>query len=305
MDWNNYVIKIKQMRLQDFSFVLNHSEIISTAMIWLASRSEYGIVTLNLISGAIMCIGLYLFARSTENPWMTLVVTIPYYVIVVMSATRQVMAIYIIFALYAYWDRVSLFTKLVTISIASLFHTSAFVCVIFAFPDFLKLSILNRIIVGGVTAVGLYYFLIKRKSSIEQLEYYNQTYIEYSDALHSPGAIVHVLMIVIPSLVYIVFRKAWNFKYADNDLIFYNCIVSLLIFPGVFIYSTAFDRISLYFSAGAIVALSSMPRVLTNNPRSRSLLEMAIVLLHLLIFYIWLEYANSSPSWLPYRNILF
>ena len=305
MDWNNYVFLVNNMRLHNFSSVFDYSEIASNAAIWLASRSKYGIVTLNLISGAIMCIGLYLFARATENPWMTLVVTIPYYVIVIMSATRQAMAIYIIFALYAYWDRTSLITKFVTILIASLFHTSAFICVVLIIPNVLALSTLKRLVTGGAMAVGSFYFMFKRESSIEQLDYYDQTYIEYANVVNSPGAITHVLMIFLPSLAYIIYRKKWISKYSDNNLIFRLCIVSIMLFPGVFFYSTAFDRLSLYFSAGALVVLSSMPRVLTNHPKSRTLFEMAMASFQLLILYVWLEYGNSASAWLPYRNILF
>jgi len=303
-DWNNYLYKVKVARTQDFSGVLEESEILSNAAIWLASRTELGIVTLNLIAGFVMCAGLFLFARATENPWMTMVVTIPYYVIVVMSATRQAMAIFIIFALYAYWKRISLVTKMGVIFVASLCHTSAFVCMIFVLPDVWRLPMLQRIVMLSAFAVISAYYVFWRPSNVEQFEYYNQTYIEYADVLNSPGALAHVLMIVIPSALYILFFRMWRAARSDDRLVLYNCIVSIAIFPGVFFYSTAFDRLSLYFSAGALVALSSMPRVMTGNLISRKLSEAAMVMLHLAILYVWLRYANSAIAWVPYRNLV-
>jgi hypothetical protein len=304
MDWNNYVYKINNMRLHDFSIVFSYSEIASNAVIWLASRTALGIVTLNLVAGFIMCVGLLIFVRATENPWLTLVVTIPYYVIVVMSASRQSMAIFIIFALYALWNRVSLAAKVATIFVAALFHTSAFVCAIFLLPEMRKLSTLGRISFVVAFSVAAFYFLFMRPANVEQFEYYNQVYIEYSDFLKSPGALSHVMMIVIPSMVYVLFYRKWREAGAAHPLVLQNCLVSLAVFPGVFIYPTAFDRLSLYFAAGALVAMSSMPRVMTRNMISRKLFEAGIVLLHVAILYIWLTYANSALAWVPYRNVL-
>jgi hypothetical protein len=78
-----------------------------------------------------------------------------------------------------------------------------------------------------------------------------------------------------------------------------SCL-SLLSILGITISSTGIDRLALYLSPIQMLIYSTLPSVFKNQNYA-----IVIVIIHIVILYIWLSYANSAYAFLPYKNIIF
>jgi hypothetical protein len=88
--------------------------------------------------------------------------------------------------------------------------------------------------------------------------------------------------------------------YGKNQLMFVLSVLSLFSIPGVFVSSTGIDRLALYLSPIQMLVYSSISIVFKNK-----LYTAVIVMMHLVILYVWLTYANTAFAFIPYKNILF
>jgi hypothetical protein len=79
--------------------------------------------------------------------------------------------------------------------------------------------------------------------------------------------------------------------------------MSLLSVFGVFVSSTGIDRLSLYLSPIQMLIYSSLPYVF--GRKNQALGMMFVIVYHGIVLYWWLNYANTSEAFIPYKSILF
>jgi hypothetical protein len=71
-------------------------------------------------------------------------------------------------------------------------------------------------------------------------------------------------------------------------------MVLLAVLPS----STAVDRISLYLLPIQLAVIARLPAL---NRRNSSLTVMAVLVYVIAVQFVWLNYAQFSDSWVPYR----
>jgi hypothetical protein len=121
-------------------------------------------------------------------------------------------------------------------------------------------------------------------------------------ALNSPGAILHVLLILAPAVAYAVFRgRLIPFVYSRRlaDLGAAAAVVDLAIY---FVSSTGASRLSLYLYFIPMMVYPAFANAFGRS--SRSGLTILMVLLHFGILAAWLLFANNSSAHLPYQTVL-
>ena len=292
-DWRAYTRMYEVMSTMTFTDVLSYTEPGYAALNWLMAKAGIGLVGVNVVVGMIFIFGVIKFAKITPNPWLALVSVTPYLIIVIgMSATRQSAAIGLVFLVLANLNQSNI--KKIGLSLLAIsFHYSAVIVLFFVLQSmkmttWLRWSIL---IVGGLVSFAIL------KDTSKALEY-NQTYAVAN--IVSPGAIQHAMLNGIPAIIYLLFIKKWNRVYGQVELMKILAIASLLSVAMVFVSSTAVDRLALYLSPIQMLVYATLPVVFRN-----SIYSVAIIVMHFMILYIWMAYANTAIVFFPYRNLIF
>lgn len=260
---------------------------------WMVGRLGGSIYMVNLVCAAALMAGTVVFCRQQPNPWLALLVAVPYMLVVVgMGYTRQAGALgFALLGLSALGrGRVRAFVAFVIIG--ALFHKSA----VLLLPVAALASSRNRlltIVLVLATTLLTYYLLLA--DSAERL------WINYVEAgLQSEGGLVRVLMNAVPAVLLLLFRKRLVSAETERRLWCWMAVFALVCVPLVGLASTAVDRIALYLIPLQLFVFSRLPR-LASTTRTRTPLVLAIVTYYAAVQFVWLNFATHAQYWTPYQ----
>lgn len=263
---------------------------------WTAHRLDVGLWAVNVVCGFIFAWGLHKFARRQPNPWLAMLVAVPYLIIVVaMGYSRQAVAIGFMLAGLAELDRRSLPRFIFYIALATTFHKTA----VIVLPLVALAAVRNRIIVVGLTVtigVILYYLFLE---ATLQLLYTNYVESEYS----SEGAAIRVVLNVVPAILFLIFNRKFNLA-EDRRKLWRNfslAALGTLVLLFVLRSSTVIDRLALYLIPLQIFVLARLPEAFPNKGRANGQLVLAVLLYSAALQFTWLNFADHADSWLPFR----
>ena len=247
----------------------------------------------NLVCALIFCWGLLRLVRAQPDPWLAMVVAIPYLVTVVsMGYTRQAVAIGILMAgLAAIHRGASTLRFAAYVAVAALFHKTA----VFALPLVIFASDRNFALnmIMGVAICILFYNLFLESA----VGSFVRNYIDYGYS--SQGAAVRIALNFVPAVLYLLRRRSFGFDDREARIYRYFAYAALL-FPVILALSpssTAVDRLALYILPLQIVILSRVPIAY----RLRGAGSFLVIIYSALILFTWLTFAKHSSYWVPYQ----
>lgn len=291
-DWETYGFIFARTGYMDFLPALDLGDPAFQALNWIVQRLGGEIYWVNLVCAFLFTWGLFRLARTQPNPWLAVLVAVPYMVLVVSMYTRQGAALGILMAGLASLVRGGSLTRFVIyVAIAATFHRTAIAIlplVVFAKPT-------NRFlnVIGGVAACyALYDFFLA-----DSMEGFVENYIEREYS--SQGAAIRIVMEVLAAAIFLARRKDFGFPKFEDRIWYYFSLASFgaLVFLLVSPSSTAVDRLSLYFMPLQLVILSRLPYVYT----TRSLGVMLVAAYCFAVQFVWLNFAVHAEYWLPYQ----
>jgi hypothetical protein len=295
-DWQPYLYIFEEMSQLEFASMIAHDDPGYNVLNWVAHQLGLTIWAVNLVCAGIFAWGLVKFANHQPNPWLAVVVAVPYLIIVVgMGYTRQAVAIGLIMAAIVAWDRGSLVKFGLCILIATTFHKTA----LFALPLIALSATRNRFLTG---IVGLVFgFILYRYFLSESVDRLMQVYVEAEYS--SQGAAIRVAMNFVPAAIFLGFQK--RFRLSENQrrmwryfsLTAMATVVLLMILPS----STAVDRIALYLIPLQLFVFSRLPEAFTQGGRPNQQMMAFVLAYSALIQFVWLNYANHAEYWVPYK----
>jgi hypothetical protein len=291
-DWLSYTFMFAHAGHVDFWHAISIGDPGYQAINWIASQVG-GIWIVNTICAAIFVWGLCRFCDTQPNPWLAVLVAIPYMVIAVaMGYTRQGVALGILMAgLAAFLRGASTLRFAAYVFAAGLFHSTAVV----AFPLVALASERNRFVnLILALAVGfLLYNLFLGDAMDEFVKHYVKT--GYS----SQGAAIRVAINVVATVVFWISRRRVDFGKRDYNVWRNFSLASLLFLVLLFVFpsSTAVDRMSIYVMPLQVAAFARVPLMF----KGRFAAKAAIIGYVVLIQFVWLNYAQFSRHWIPYR----
>lgn len=295
-DWYNYEEIFSNYRLLSLDQVFSYGEPGFAVLNWLCHRLDLNIWFVNLVCAAIFGWGLARFAKAQPNPWLALVVAIPYLVIVVgMGYTRQAVAIGFVMAGLSRVGRAPLWHFALYVALASLFHKSA----VIVLPVVALSSSRNRLMTAGLllSIAGLiYYYLVA--GSVDRLM---SNYIEAE--YNSQGAAIRVIMNVPPALIFLIWRRRFGLPPAEESLwrnFAYSSFVALMLLFALS-SSTAVDRMALYLIPLQLFVFARVPYVFAHQGTRNAQLVAAVILYYAAIQFVWLNFAEHSRFWVPYH----
>lgn len=295
-DWFNYVTIFHDIRHEPFWDALTMPDPGYSVLNWIVSRIGVEVWLVNLACAGMFAWGLGKFARQQPNPWLALVVAVPYLIIVVaMGYTRQAAAIGLILLGLSSPKGRKITRFWIYILAAATFHKTA----IIVLPLVALSQTRNRFIMAGIGALmaGMLYYLFL-SSSIDRLL---ENYVEQE--YESEGAAIRVAMNILPAALFIVFRKRFAMDDDEGKLwrnfAWASFAALLLLFT--LASSTVVDRLALYLIPLQLVVFSRLPLAFGSKGQANGQLTLAVILYSALVQFVWLTSAANAEYWLPYR----
>ena len=295
-DWETYIEMLEGYKDGSEADKYKHQDPAYILLNILATWSGLGVYLLNLISAAFFSWGLVVFCLAQPRPWLALAVSVPYLITVVaMGYTRQGVAIGIAMLAIVSLSQRSTLRFIFWIALAALFHKSAIILVPVAVLANTKRRAFTFLLVA-LTGVVLYVLLLQ-----EAIGFLIYGYIE--SEYQSSGAAIRIAMNALPAAIFLLFRKRFQLEpvqqtfwtwMAWSALLF---IVLLKVSPS----STAVDRVALYWIPVQLFVLSRLPNVLGPKNGKNAIWVLAVVAYSATVHFVWLVYADTSSSWLPYQ----
>ena len=297
-DWNNYYARFQNHIGTSLDiFISDGSDIGYSYLSWLMADWGWGIYGVNLVIAILFVIGFITFCRQEAKPWLAFSVAVPYLIIVVvMGYARQGVAIGLFFWAISYIERGKFKQYIVLILIAALFHKTAVLMIPLGIFLYGKGRIL-RVIAVGLAAFGAWDLLL---ASHQDALWKN--YIEIQ--MQSEGAQIRTFMNLVPSLLFLLYRKRWKSLFPNYWFWFWIAIGSILSFAFVGVASTAVDRIALYFIPIQVVVFSRL-HLLMGKRISSSSVTAIVIIGYAAVLFVWLNYATHARYWIPYNNVIF
>jgi hypothetical protein len=250
---------------------------------------------LNLICACVFSFGLARFCTELPNPWLAVLVAVPYLVIVIaMSALRQATAIGFIFLALRGMGAKPLWKSIFWVLVASLFHASAFIVAVLIALSYTR----NRLQAAALliaAAIPAYYVLFGT------FDLYLKRYGAHR--IDSGGVAFRVAMNAIPAIILLV-GGSKAFAPRGEEAFWRNLsLLSLALIPAMLYVksTTAIDRLSLYAVPLQILVLSAIPRQFSTSPATRIYPAMAIVAYCALTLLVYFALGTHARYYLPYE----
>jgi len=293
-DWLNYLNSYEKLIKIPPSEWLNISRFDPGYLLLnlISSFFNAGIVGVNLMCGFITMTCLVFFASKQPIPWVTIVASIPFFIIgISMGTVRQGLALSFILVALTYIDK-NIIKFLFWIIVASLFHKSGIIM--------LGLLIFKS---KNIYFISLVFFLlvclIWIAAQLAAVEILLLAYVLEPD-YQSDGALIRIMVSTLPFLGSVLFYKEMVKSYSDYWVYFWIGIGTLFLLVLVSSFSTLVDRVA-YYSIPLQLAL--WPRIISvqKNILLRGYFTVSFILGYLLMLFVWLVYANHSWAWIPYQ----
>lgn len=297
-DWFNYLNHYDRYYWYRLIDVLTASDPGYVFINWLAIQFGWGIYGVNLMCGALFMTGLLVFCGQQERSWLALTVAIPYILAVIaMGYTRQSVALGFLFWALSYLEKGGFKRYLLMVAVAALFHKTALLMIpVGLFVNRKGWAI--RLVAVAICGYVLWDLLLAEKQAGLW-----QNYVVAQ--MESSGARIRVFMNLVPSLLFLAYRKRWKELYGNNYWFWLSIaagsVASIFL---VSFASTAVDRVALYFTPIQVTVFSRLPTLMDRQITPR-FVTVGVVLTYGVVLFVWLNFATHAQYWLPYRNWLF
>lgn len=297
-DWFTYEDMYSDIALQPLTEALRYTEPAYAFLNWVSAKVDGEIYVANLACAIVFLLGLSSLARKQLNPWLAMMVSIPYLVIVVgMGYTRQAAAIGAICWAISTARHDRIWKIVAKVAFGALFHKTA----ILFLPVLVAPAAKRNLLIGIIGAIVFSVLaIIALGSSSDRLvaSYVNSNY-------QSSGATIRIAMNVLAAAIFLNYRKYFNISVSERMIWTITALLSVISILGLVFSSSSVgvDRLSLFLIPLQVFVYGNIPS-LSLTKRSRIATTLTIVSYSIAVQYVYLVHGSFSYTWLPYRNIL-
>ena len=271
---------------------------------WVCAQINFGIYGVNLFCSTIFVFGLIFFCKTLPYPWISLAIAMPFIGIVfAMGATRQAAALGFVYIAIKYLMQDSRTKYFIFICAAMTFHKSAILMMPFGMIGGINNKLSHQFIFALLFLIAIWLFWDKFVGYY--LYYMKSPKIMYGEKMYSYGGRVRIWMNVIPVLLYFLLSKNKAlFKEQGGSFWKYLSLATIISIPLVEFYSTATDRINLYFS---VIQITIWPIIISiqRNKLNKAFVAFSIFVLYSAVLFVWMNFARHRAAYIPYQNIMF
>lgn len=291
-DWQTYEFIFRYASQVSFRRALDIGDPGYQALNWTVGQLGGEVWLVNLVCAILFTWGLFRLARLQPNPWLAVLIAIPYMVIVVSNYTRQAAALGLVMVGLSSLIRGGSLVRFAVYAIlAASFHRTAVAILPLAIFSRPRNRFFN--ILGGI-ALGFAMYDVFLKDTMDAfVDNYIKT--RYS----SQGASIRIAMEVLAASLFLWRRKDFGFPSGEDKLWFYfslatfGALAALILTPS----STAVDRLSIYLMPLQLVILSRVPFVYTERRTG----VMLVIAYSFAVQFVWLNFAQHARYWVPYH----
>ncbi len=292
-DWGAYLRMLDLQGSRSLGNIFSGEDAGYYLLCWLVERAGGSIFWVNTVCGMIVMTGVVRFCRSLPLPWLALLVSVPYLIIVVgMGYTRQSAALGFIMLGLASLSNQSMRWFVFWTVLGATFHKSA----VLMLPVAALASTANRfwsfLWVSVISLAAAYLFVLDSASRLWT------SYVEAD--YQSEGGMIRVLMNAVPATLFLLLSRRMQLSEAEQKLWLWMSVLSLACIPLVVLSSTATDRVALYLIPIQLFVFAHLPSI-TKEPRWRAAIALAVVCYYAVVQFVWLVFATHSKYWVPYR----
>ena len=314
-DWENYLEWTRRIGGETIGKALDGKDPGYALINWLSSRIGWGIYGVNVFCAGVLIGALTFFCSRQPLPGLSLVVAIPYLVIVVgMGYTRQSVALAFFLVALVFLQEKRIWLYLGLLIIGAMFHTSVILLLVLVFlwldknsireiaeRIFTKRQLFVPAMMATTVIVGIIGILVTK--NYQMFESQISSYI-FGDDWESKGGLTRALMNAGPALFLLVRKRVWGEVFGNFRIWYSLALMAILSIPMTMVASTLTDRVGLYLLPLQIYFFSRFP-LLFRDGAVRSGAILMVCILYGLVLWVWLEYANHAYYWVPYDNLLF
>lgn len=225
------------------------------ALVWLVKSLGLNFVWVNMFAAMAYTAGFFTLYRRHPEPLFLLATAFPVMMIQLgMSGTRQCIAVAILMFAYEKFRQESKIGTAIFILIAMQFHSSAIIFLPLALLAGKQVSIPR--ILGALAIIGPVAGLLLAS----RFEVYSDRYIEDRyGALESNGALIRYILIAIPAVLFLRFRKQLEIQFPrDFNLMKVISLATFAILPIALINTTILHRLIYYLMPVSIITFVSV-----------------------------------------------
>jgi hypothetical protein len=298
-DWLQYEAMYDEIRVGNLGDALRATDPAFGLLMWISARLDLGVYPVNGLCAGLIGYGVLRTAVSTREPWLAMIVALPYLLIVVgMGYLRQASAIGLILIAADSLGKGNRGRTIFYLALAAGFHSTASVVYPlfgYAMTERRKLLALFLGIIGVAAFIGV---LAPRLTEFEA----GYIAAEYD----SGGAFTRLMMSLLPSL-YILLRRRYFYANPRTRTIWLGiamaniaAAVALILSPS----STAVDRMALYFSVIQLVMFGNFADLAGVRMPATMLMRVVVIGLAAAIQTVFLVFATHAFAWVPYQSVL-
>ena len=292
-DWYTYLEQFAHVAPMGWDGAFDFSDPGYYILGWLVAQAGGDIYMANLLCGFLVMLGVVTFARKQPDPWLALLVAVPYLIIVVaMGYTRQSVALGFVMIGLAALSEQRLLKFVFWVMVGALFHKTAVLLLPIAGLAASRRRLWTLVWVGLLAAVGA------RELLLQSSDHLWHTYVQ--DQMRSYGGPIRVVLNAIPAVLLLSYRRRLRLQPDESRLWIWMSVFALGCVALVPLASTAVDRMALYFIPIQMFVFSRLPR-LAVRVRGRTLIVAAVVFYYATIQFVWLNYAVHAKYWVPYH----
>lgn len=306
-DWETYEFNFNKLALKDITEILQnprklvdipYSVVVKTLSYFFDYKSQF------VFYSIFFTVPLFVFAYQIKRTYLSLMLSYPYFIVVVgMGPIRQAAAISL-FAMsinfisskkYKYFYLSNFF--------ASFFHHSSLIInsINLIFYDFLinkpKRKKINYLIYFLIFILFFYNFQFIYEKLIAYIRLNN------SQGYSARSAFLIWIINFIPAFIYLLYQVKFKFEAGLRKIVMLFSILEIMILPFVFLNSVITYRLLLYFFPFSILILSNIKDLFFSKKTALIFLNsITFICFSSLVF--WLNYSNHSYCWVPYKNFL-
>ncbi len=297
-DWITYDEMYEDVRRDTLGLALGYTDPLFGLLLWVSAQLGLGIYLVNGICAGVLGLGLVRVATMTREPWLAILIAVPYLLIVVgMGYVRQGAAIGMLLIALGSVERAHPLRTIAYLACAAAFHSTA--SVLFPLFGFVMAQRYKAVavVVAALGAAVLITVIAPRMAVFER---------GYLDAgYESQGTLVRLLMSLLPSALLLLrvrlfaasprARIIWIGVAVAN----FAALAALAVSPS----STAVDRVALYFAIIQIIVMGELRQLLGTSDRMTLLLRLMAVGVAASVQVVFLVFAVHAEFWVPYKSL--
>ena len=290
-------------RIEDFENLYKIQNLNEIGHIFLVTISGGNLYLLNFIYSILFVFPLFYFCFNLQRKYLSLVISYPYYILIVgMGPIRQAACTSILMLSIILISKRKYYSHFFLSFFSFLIHQFSLIfnVLLFAsyFPKFIKNISIRFILFLALISLAI---VIQSPSLIRK----SITYITLIGEIFEPAKSAMIIWFInfIPSLIYILNKDRFNLNNALKRIFFIFSISEFLLLPVVFFNSLIAYRLLIYIFPTSIYITSRIPDLKLFKLKSQYL-TISIIITSFISLIIWIRFAYHSSCWLPYKNII-